>query len=560
MTLINPSDSRKFKRHNQIVLEGNNKVGNKGKLRCIECRKVHSKVKSLFPLHLTCQCVRPEGSDACEYCQLRGRQCIMTWGAKKEVLLALSGKHTCGDVSRQLPTADDTLVSEDERWRLQWAVCNLDWISWRGLLTKIMAVYGVTISHPSLRLAVLASVDLASPYEKQTENFVLRSIAAGSQIPASDLDEADLIATSLLAVETYWLRYGGRRLQHKLPSCSIHVKRFCELMKKLAPEGKQSISRCAFGRHWLAFLGLVNSRAPFYYDDPSSWELLLLASRLFDLHDFATWTDAFTLYDANHLDVSTLAWINAIWLHCRVIWKTLFPLLEHDFDESLPKNELQKTILGNSLLALSTIDSWPFHQQIVCTLNHTGINKFSHIKTQTNGNVRALSLWEALRDFYASCLLVTLILGADNISKSAKLDEAAFHASRLTLEVSQYYDPRVATKWWTSARNIMFVAVASIVYPVSQVAQGGLFPLDLSVNFVSKKCHRECSFVCAPLGWRNGAEVLVGPRSTFGGDAGDGEINLENDMATYLWMGRVIRPARRSILEWRITCCLVTVT
>ena len=480
MTLINPSDSRKFKRHNQIVLEGNNKVGNKGKLRCIECRKVHSKVKNLFPSHLTCQCVRPEGSDACEYCQLRGRQCIMTWGAKKEELLALSRKQTCGDISRQLPTADDTLVSEDERWRLQWVVCNQDRFFLLGeLIMKIMAVYGVTICHPSLRLAVLALADFSSPYEKQAENFVLRSIAVGSQIPASDLNEADLIATSLLAFGTYWLRVERRRLQHKLPSCWIHLKRFCELMKKLAPEGKQSISRCAFGREWLFFLDLVYHSTPLYGDDPSGWELLLFASQIFDLRDFATWTDAFGCWDATQFSALTAAWARVINHHFLVIGKSFSLLAEHGFDENLPENELQKTILRNSLLALSAIDSSPFHQQMVCAFNHAGSNTFSHNGMKTTRHIDFFQLRVCLRNFYAAGLLVTLILGADNISKSSKLDEAAFHASRLTFEVCQYYDPRVATDWSISAWNVMFVAVASIVYPVSQVTQGCLFSSDL---------------------------------------------------------------------------------
>ena len=396
----------------------------------------------------------------------------MTWGVKKEELLALSRKQTCEAVSRQLPTADDALVSEDERWRLQWALYNHRQVLISELILKIMVVYGVTISHPSLRLAILALVDFSSPYEKQAENFVLRSITVGSQIPASDLDEADLVATSILAYSTFWLRRTRRGLRHELPSCSIHSKRFFELMRKLAPEGKRTISRYAFGRHWLALMALAFGSSNLSDDDPPDWEQVHFASEIFDLNDLATWTDAFA-FNPNQL-IASKAGIN---YHCRIILKSFILFLEHALDGSLPRNKLQKTILHNSALALSAIDSSPFHQQIICALDYSGINKFSNIWHVCPG-FSCLPLWVTLRNFYSASLLAVLMLGSDNILKSAKLDEAAFHASRLMFEVSQYYDPRVAREWDISLWSIMFSVVASLVYPVSQVTQGFLFHSD----------------------------------------------------------------------------------
>ena len=67
-------------------VNGNNKVGKRGKIRCKECRRIHIKGVSLDKLS-NIQCVYDSDESTCENCSSKGLECVKVWGPKTEAWL-----------------------------------------------------------------------------------------------------------------------------------------------------------------------------------------------------------------------------------------------------------------------------------------------------------------------------------------------------------------------------------------------------------------------------------------------------------------------------------------
>jgi len=398
----------------------------------------------------------------------------MTWGVKKEASIPWSKWQARLEVSRQLPTADDAILNEVEGLRFNWFF-SIRYPTWLGkLLQNVLAFYKSTASGASLRSAIFAYFDESTPYQKQREFFLHRSIALGSKKSASDLDESDLIASSLLGHVTMRLAFRERTLQYKIPSRSTHLKRFLELMKKLLAEANGNVSQYAFGQYWFFFILVAIRATPLDRANQSILELFQLSGRLFDIFDLPTWNKIFgRLFPNDCWTSNVLAWREAIVHHGYLLMQSFWTWLERRRDRKSTENLIPRTELENMRRALSMIELSEVHQQILHVLTCAGMGRFHQVRIQR------VNVWFVVRNYRGNMLLLTLMLDGDTLLQAASQPSASVYACNAVLEIAPYYDTGIPPDTYTSIYNIHLTVLASLVYPISRVPQGNSIPVSL---------------------------------------------------------------------------------
>jgi hypothetical protein len=98
-------------------VNGNNKTGCKGKLICLACRKIRSKVSAPALKFLKAQCVYSSEEDPCQFCTGRNLICIKSWGPKNRLSPVPSGP-------KEVSLINDSNLSDTElsslRYLLHW--------------------------------------------------------------------------------------------------------------------------------------------------------------------------------------------------------------------------------------------------------------------------------------------------------------------------------------------------------------------------------------------------------------------------------------------------------
>jgi hypothetical protein len=143
---------------------GNNRTGRNGKLRCIACRKIHSKVHVVVVNQSTdIQCIFVSEEIRCDHCSQRNLECIKVLGPKKAGAKA--------GVPGALPSPDNAIINPEDSLLFQYAYSDKVHNVRKGmnqlrLIRKFRAGYGGYIPSAWLRHAILA---LAARYLPSAE-------------------------------------------------------------------------------------------------------------------------------------------------------------------------------------------------------------------------------------------------------------------------------------------------------------------------------------------------------------------------------------------------------
>lgn len=386
----------------------------------------------------------------------------MTWGEEKEKSLASPKKPANVEVPRQLPPAPEAVVSERERWRLDWMFHNVLPNGYFGnLIRNIMIVYGPTVSNPQLRLAMLAHCDWACPYERQFETFLHGSISAASKKAPSDLDETDLIATALLIMAIRVAASMGLKLRHQVPSRTVLLKWVLKLLKKLVREGNGNVSQHLFGQYWMYLLVRALRDVPYDRTDASALDLVRLTHQYFDMSHSPA---ANIVFD---VDVRIENWKSTVSYHYTIAIRWFWMLLENGNDGRLPAYELHRTMLQDAKRTISELESSGIYQSLLFDVDQARIGGYLN-KDYGFGDTYSVT-WRRLKTVLASNLAITLVLGGEDVLQSAGLPEIAISASQLVLEIFKHYKAKIRMSVSGHSFNILWTATACLAHPISRV-------------------------------------------------------------------------------------------
>jgi hypothetical protein len=386
----------------------------------------------------------------------------MKWGDEKEKSLASPGNPPNAEVPRQLPPAAEAVISEHERWRLDWMFHNvLPNGSFGNLIRDIMILYGPTVSNPQLRLAMLAHCDWACPYDRQFETFLFGSISAASKKGPSDLDETDLIVTALLIMAIRDAASMGLKLQHQVPSRTVLLKWVLDLLKKLVRKANGNVSQYLFGQYWMYLLVRALRDVPYDRTDASALDLVRFAHQLFDMSHSST---ANTFFD---VDERVESWKSTVSYHYTIAIRWFWMLLENGNDGRLPAYELHRTMLQDAKRTISELESSGIYQSLLFDVDQARIGGYLN-KDYGFGDTYSVT-WRRLKTVLASNLAITLMLGGDNVLQSAGLPEVAISASQLVLEIAKHYKANIRMSVSGHSFNILWTATACLAHPISRV-------------------------------------------------------------------------------------------
>lgn len=164
----------------------------------------------------------------------------MKWGPRMEESLQMA---------KRLPTPTDAVVSHEEGCRLHYLRQTFHSLWIYGLVQKIMVVYGPSIAEPSPRLATLTPFDRFLPHKKRCEEYLRGGITAFTKKDVSTLGGSDLVTVAFLALSTSWLKFDnkGTSPRLKIPSSSVHLRWFLEIMKDLLHQANGNVLSHPFG-------------------------------------------------------------------------------------------------------------------------------------------------------------------------------------------------------------------------------------------------------------------------------------------------------------------------
>ena len=191
----------------------------------------------------------------------------------------------------QVPPPDDVVIDElDARGLHYLRTSYFKSTSHLNLVQKAMAFYGPTIQPSSLRFAILAIVDWISPFRGPPSEYLISAEKMLAKKPLSLLDEADLLAISLLS---YLKRSSPlvhspayHRILDRLPSCSFLSRTFVCTMKMLLEKSGGLVTSYPFANFW-RYLSIFVLKLPAFSFDETIWELPGLISQHFGGIDLA---------------------------------------------------------------------------------------------------------------------------------------------------------------------------------------------------------------------------------------------------------------------------------
>jgi len=142
-----------------VPVIGNNKVGKRGKIRCMECRRIHIKGASLDNLS-NIQCIFDSDEAKCENCSSKNLECVKVWGPKTESWLnAVAARITVESVPPSVSLIWDINLSCQENSRLQriyhYTIENPDSFS-AIILQNLWTICGWTFDDEALLYSILA--------------------------------------------------------------------------------------------------------------------------------------------------------------------------------------------------------------------------------------------------------------------------------------------------------------------------------------------------------------------------------------------------------------------
>ena len=191
----------------------------------------------------------------------------------------------------QVPPPDDAVIDELDARRLHYLrTCYFKSTSHLNLFQKVMAFYGPTIQPSSLRFAILAILDVICPFRGPPGDYLISAGKVLAKKPLSSLDEADLLAISLVScLKTSSLLLHSpayHRILDRLPSCSFLSRTFLCTMKMLLEKSGGLVTSYPFANFW-RYLSTFVLRLPAFAFGETIWELLGLISQHFGGIDLA---------------------------------------------------------------------------------------------------------------------------------------------------------------------------------------------------------------------------------------------------------------------------------
>lgn len=449
---------RKFNRSSKKAIEGNNKSGRRGRLRCVSCRGAHRKVYP-FWVQTHGQCLRADGSDRCYYCIKRGIDCILQWGPKKEESLRLT----------QLATPTDAVVSEDVGWRLDY-LRNHFHDSWvYGLFQKTLSIYGNSMGSPSLQAAILALLSPLCPYEPRRLEYTMFGFDALWKRDQSSLTEGDLFAIVLLAMSAHRLVYDPKslpsKLRPKLPAPSKQLQWFMEITKALLRKSNGDISFHKFGDLWPYALHTMLGPIPFGISGGTYCKFLTFCRQKFGPLKFEQVVRfSRMLITAPEWWHEKQAWYQYISCNYRAASTCFTAIIVQEADNDYKTDPILKSALQDIGEGCDSLESSRIHKAILARLE----NKEFAVFIKPDADFRQLEYPETLFIFHELCatrLLLVLILNAPTIQLALASEEAIQHAMLVVSNVQR------CLAFYPAKFSVVWVVVASLVHRISQIPE-----------------------------------------------------------------------------------------
>jgi hypothetical protein len=258
-------------------VKGNNKTGQKGKLICVHCRKIRSKVYTPF-VKVKFQCIYPSDEDPCEFCTARNLKCIKVWGPKNR-------PPPMSTMPFGVSLINDSNLSDKDltsiRYLFHWhnhtgGYWGTEWLT--VALQHLWSVYGFTFS---ANKTLLYSLIAFSHYhmhrcKRDFDFFTLVSRFQRSLIVA--IDKHDISDGHLFAI-FFALETQGGDHYHRF----AHQRGFIEVLKKLTQDEGDHDKSLLF--HLYPFILSYVRRMDHYYNfDDRSHERLQLR---YEMHTIA---------------------------------------------------------------------------------------------------------------------------------------------------------------------------------------------------------------------------------------------------------------------------------
>lgn len=410
----------------------------------------------------------------------------MRWGPKKEASLQLS---------RQLPPIPDATVDQDEGMRLQY-LATIYIPSWNfGLFQKLVAMYGPTIACPSLRLATLAWFDVDLPYGTQGAQYIVRTVEVLGKTSISDLSEGDLLAVALVAISIrfYFLRNKSDLPGSvQFPSSSLQLRWFTAILKGLLLKGEASHT---FGEAWLHMIFTVVLSAPFDFQGSAFWELLEACRPFLRPANLNYCTEYFRKQLAVHpMNIQTSnswqnqeAWEITINLNFKIVLIAFSTVLKREIDQHFQKPELLQLGLEDARERSNATEASAIHRRMLFDFWGSPLPSLPTIE-QPFCPMSHVQGFLTARMHDVTQLLLRLLLDGPTIQQAATVSEVVQCVTPVVLDSQIVLSFGSSVTDYARALHLLFVVIAAIVHPVSQMVEG-IFLFQCTADYSWRGCN-----------------------------------------------------------------------